>query len=150
MDKKIHSNLHSTNPLSGEVFKHYAEFSTAEVNQHLEATAASFNIWRNSSFSERASCLQACGKLLRQEADRLAMLMAREMGKTLVSGKAEIEKSAAACEYFAVHAEKMLATELIKTDASKSYVTYQPLGTILAVMPWNFPFWQVFRAAGTY
>jgi succinate-semialdehyde dehydrogenase/glutarate-semialdehyde dehydrogenase len=91
--------------------------------------------------------MRAAAKLLRQGCGDSAKLMAQEMGKPLSQGQSEVEKCAWACEYFAENATKFLAPEFVATDATKSFVTFEPLGVVLAVMPWNFPFWQVFRCA---
>src|SRR5439155_15808354 len=99
------------------------------------------------SFAARAALLRKAGQLLRAEANEFARLMAREMGKPVRDGVAETQKCALACDFFAEHAERLLARESIATDAHASFVTFSPLGVVLAVMPWNFPFWQVFRFA---
>jgi succinate-semialdehyde dehydrogenase/glutarate-semialdehyde dehydrogenase len=96
-------------------------------------------------FSLRSKLLLAVAKILRSRKEELSVLMALEMGKPLPGGRAEIEKCADVCEYYAKNAEQFLKDEPVDTDASKSYVSFQPLGIVLAIMPWNFPFWQVFR-----
>jgi succinate-semialdehyde dehydrogenase/glutarate-semialdehyde dehydrogenase len=103
--------------------------------------------WRRTSFDQRATLMRRAAEVLLERVESYAGLMAREMGKPVRDGRAEVEKCAWVCQYYAEHAEGFLADETIETDASKSFVTYQPLGVILAVMPWNFPFWQVFRFA---
>src|SRR6185436_4417643 len=103
--------------------------------------------WRKTSFAERGRLMKRAGEILRQRKEEFARLMAIEMGKPLKQGVAETEKCAWACDFYADHAEGQLAPDVIKTDASKSYVASDPLGVVLAVMPWNFPLWQVFRFA---
>lgn len=141
------SPLKSINPISGELIKSYEPMSAGEIQQTLQAAHTAFNNWRHCSFAERASLLKEVAKQLREQQESLALLAAKEMGKPLKAGRAEVEKCAWCCEFFADQAEKFLAPETVLTDASKSYVTFEPLGVVLAVMPWNFPFWQVFRFA---
>jgi succinate-semialdehyde dehydrogenase/glutarate-semialdehyde dehydrogenase len=117
----------------------------SEVARIIEQANTAFLDWRKKSFAERAKPMKAAGKLLRERAEELAHLMAGEMGKPISDGIAEAQKCATGCDYFAENAERFLAREEIKTDATKSFVTYQPLGVVLAIMPWNFPLWQVFR-----
>jgi succinate-semialdehyde dehydrogenase / glutarate-semialdehyde dehydrogenase len=139
--------LQSINPATGEVFATYAENSAAEVARVAEQAAAAQRKWRDLSFSERAKPLQQAAVILRHDKEQFALLAAREMGKPLEQGCAEIEKCASCCEYFAERAEGFLSPEEFYTEASRSYVLFQPLGVLLAIMPWNFPFWQVIRAA---
>jgi len=119
----------------------------AEVRDIIRAARKAFDAWRRTPFSERAAVLREAGRVLRADAPGLARLMAQEMGKPLAAGKSEIEKCAWACEYYAEHAERFLAPEQVETDATRSFVAFEPLGVVLAIMPWNFPFWQVFRFA---
>jgi succinate-semialdehyde dehydrogenase/glutarate-semialdehyde dehydrogenase len=140
-------NLQSINPATGEVLATYAEHSETEVARAIETAAAAQRTWRDAGFTERAVPLKAAAGLLRRDKEQHAVLMAREMGKPLEQGRAEIEKCAVCCEYFAEHADGFLRVENVRTEASRSYVMFQPLGVLLAIMPWNFPFWQVFRAA---
>jgi succinate-semialdehyde dehydrogenase/glutarate-semialdehyde dehydrogenase len=137
----------SLNPATGEVLATYAEHSVSEVARVPERAAAAQRNWRNLEFLERAAPLQRAAAILRRDKEQHAVLMAREMGKPLEQGRAEIEKCAVCCDYFAEHAERFLGPEEFRIEASRSYVLFQPLGTLLAIMPWNFPFWQVFRAA---
>ncbi len=137
--------IKSVNPLTGETLQVYEAYSGKGVDKIINSVDKTWNHWRNTSFMHRASRIQDLSSLLRSRAEELARLMALEMGKVLSEGVAEIEKCALACDYYAQNAENLLEKEIIKTEASKSYVSYQPLGTILGVMPWNFPFWQVFR-----
>jgi succinate-semialdehyde dehydrogenase/glutarate-semialdehyde dehydrogenase len=115
--------------------------------QRLEKAHQAFRAWRQTSFSERAELMRKVPRVLTENQSEYARTMALEMGKPIAAGRAEIEKCVLACEYYAEHAEKMLQPEIIKTDARKSFVTFNPLGVILAIMPWNYPFWQVFRHA---
>jgi len=137
----------SVNPTDGSLVREYAETPPGEVASALAAAARAFESWRRTTFAERASSLRRAGALLRERREELARLMALEMGKPVAQGRAEAEKCAWVCEHYAEHAESLLAPEEARTDASKSYVTFEPLGPVLAVMPWNFPFWQVFRFA---
>lgn len=137
----------SINPASGTPVSSYEEMQRAEVSKIIEKAHAAFLDWRRKSFSERAPLMKKAGAILRERAKDYGRLMAEEMGKPFKDGVAEIEKCAGCCDYFAEHAEKLLAPEIVPTDAKKSFVTFQPLGVVLAVMPWNFPFWQVIRFA---
>jgi len=137
--------INSINPLNGQVLKSYQAHTSQEVSTIIDQTQEAWKKWKESSYSIRRNHLLAAAEILRSRKEELAILMALEMGKPLKGGRAEIEKCADVCEYYAQYAESFLQDELIQTDASKSYVSFQPLGVILAVMPWNFPFWQVFR-----
>lgn len=139
--------IESVNPANGELIERYEEMGAAEVKQVIDAAHTQFLAWRETAFSQRAACLQKAAQILRDEQERFAQLMTAEMGKPLAQGRAEAQKCAWVCDYYADHAEIFLAPETVETDASKSFVSYQPLGVVLAVMPWNFPFWQVIRFA---
>lgn len=125
----------------------YPEHNAKEVEAIVQGVTASSHEWRRTPLPARARVLTNAAALLRTQATDYATLMAREMGKPLAQGRAEAEKCAWVCDYYAEHAERFLAPEPVATDASRSYVAFEPLGVVLAVMPWNFPFWQVFRAA---
>jgi len=140
--------IESINPFNGTLIKSYETHSAAEVDRKIRETHAAWNDWKKLSFAKRGEYLLNAARVLRGRRDELAKLMALEMGKNLKGGLAEIDKCADSCEYFARNAEAALTDEFIKTDASRSYVNFQPIGVILAVMPWNFPFWQVFRFLG--
>jgi succinate-semialdehyde dehydrogenase / glutarate-semialdehyde dehydrogenase len=140
-------SLRSVNPTDGSLVREYAEATPEEVTSALGAAARAFESWRRTPFAERASVLRRAGALLREGRDGLARLMALEMGKPVAQGRAEADKCAWVCEHYAEHAERFLAPETAPTDAAKSYVAFEPLGPVLAVMPWNFPLWQVFRFA---
>lgn len=137
--------INSTNPFDGAVIQSYETHSSNEVAGIINAAHKSWANWRTVPFSEKAQLLQNIAQILRDRKSELAMLMAVEMGKPLKGGIAEIEKSAECCEFYAKNAEGMLKHEPVSTDASKSYVTFEPIGVVLAIMPWNFPFWQVVR-----
>ena len=139
--------MKSIDPATGAVVQNYSEHTDAEVQNALERAVAAQRAWRELKFAERAGPLRRAAAILRRDKEQHVTLMAREMGKPIEQGRAEIEKCALACDYFAEHAEKFLVAEHIATDATRSYVLFQPLGVLLAIMPWNFPFWQVFRAA---
>jgi len=140
-------SFQSTNPSTGEIIASYPEHSNAEVQRALQAAINAQKDWRELTCAKRAEPLRRAAAILRRDKEQHAVLMAGEMGKPLEQARAEIEKCATCCDYYAAHAEKFLAAEHIQTEATRSYVLFQPLGVLLAVMPWNFPFWQVFRAA---
>ena len=139
--------LKSVNPFNQSIVEQYEEFSPSLVQDKLKSSSAAFKDWKKTSFAQRSELMLNASKLLKQNKERYARMITLEMGKVLSEAKAEIEKSAGACQYFAENAEKFLADEMIKTDSRKSLVSFHPTGTILAVMPWNFPFWQVIRFA---
>jgi succinate-semialdehyde dehydrogenase/glutarate-semialdehyde dehydrogenase len=139
--------IQAINPATGEVVARYEETPSAQLAGIVEQVHAAFTDWRTRSFAERARPMRKVADLLRSEARSIAHLMAVEMGKPLRDGIAEAQKCAVACEFYAEHAPALLAREEIATEARHSFVTFNPLGVILAVMPWNFPFWQVFRFA---
>jgi succinate-semialdehyde dehydrogenase / glutarate-semialdehyde dehydrogenase len=140
-------SLKSVDPATGATIREYEEASPATVVQILAAAESAFPAWRAVTFEDRARAVARAGVLLRDRADDLARLMAAEMGKPLPQGRAEVEKCATCCDHYAGHAAEYLAVEEVATEARHSYVRYEPLGPVLAVMPWNFPFWQVFRFA---
>lgn len=140
-------SLVSINPATGEQIDSYPEMTPAEVEQALSGAHATFLEWRLTSFDTRAALLKSLAAELRLRAPALARLMALEMGKPVAQGESEVQKCANACDYFAERGASLLAAEEIPTEAARSFVTFQPLGVILGVMPWNFPFWQVFRYA---
>ncbi|MEP0860755.1 MAG: NAD-dependent succinate-semialdehyde dehydrogenase [Ignavibacterium sp.] len=139
--------VQSINPSNNELIKSYQEISDAELQNILERMQTAFENWKQQSFSFRSSLMKNAAEILRKKREEYSKLMTLEMGKPISQSKAEIDKCAWVCDYYADNAEKFLTDEIIKTDSTKSFVTYQPLGVILAVMPWNFPFWQVFRFA---
>ena len=137
--------LKSINPTTGKINKTYESHSEKGVEKIINSVDKSWHHWRLTPFAQRAIYMQNLSSLLRSKKDELALLMALEMGKVIREGVSEIEKCAWVCEYYAQNAESFLENESVQTEASCSFISYQPLGTILAVMPWNFPFWQVFR-----
>jgi succinate-semialdehyde dehydrogenase/glutarate-semialdehyde dehydrogenase len=140
-------NMTSINPATLEVIGAYEELSPEAAARAVEESGAAFERWRETSFAERGALMTKAAAILRSRSEEFARLMALEMGKPVRQGRAEIEKCAWVCEYYAGNAASFLEPETIATEASKSFVTYRPLGVILAVMPWNFPFWQVLRFA---
>jgi len=139
--------IESINPATGAKLKTYEPMPEGTVIEAVRLAHEAFLQWRSTSFEERAKLLHAVATTLRSKAEEWARLMAEEMGKPLRDGIAEAQKCAVCCEYFADNAAQLLAREPVKTEARSSFVTFQPLGVVLAVMPWNFPFWQVFRFA---
>ena len=139
--------IESINPATRETLETYDEMVPADVDAAIEKAHQAFLDWRRVPFAERAELMHGAARILRQSSGDHARLMAREMGKPVAEGRAEVDKCALTCDYYADHAERFLAPETIATDAAKSYVAHEPLGVVLAVMPWNFPFWQVFRFA---
>ncbi len=140
-------SLDAVNPATGELLKTYDEMTPGETAAAVEEAHAAWKSWRKVPFAERARPMKKAAAVLRERKEEFARLMALEMGKPLKQGISEAEKCALGCDYYAEHAEAHLAPETVKTEASKSYVAFEPLGVVLAVMPWNFPFWQVFRFA---
>ncbi len=140
--------LDSINPTTEELIASYQEHALSEIESALKQSHKVFDHWRGLSFQARGACFKKLAEKLREGKARLAELMALEMGKPITQGIAEIEKCAGTCEYFAENAEAFLADEVVPTEAIKSKVIFRPLGVILAIMPWNFPFWQVIRFAG--
>jgi len=135
----------SINPSNGEVLKRFEALPDSAIEQKVRLAAETFPKFRKLSFGERAVMMRKAADILESDKAEFAKLMTLEMGKTYRSAMDEAVKSAWGCRYYADHAEKFLADETIETSASRSYVKYQPMGVILVVMPWNFPFWQVFR-----
>ncbi|MEX0722581.1 MAG: NAD-dependent succinate-semialdehyde dehydrogenase [Gracilimonas sp.] len=139
--------MKTINPATGETLKDYQEMEFGEIDSIIQEANSAQKKWKAKSFDERAEHLRKMAEILKDRKHQLAELMAKEMGKPLVQGVGEAEKCAWVCEYYADNAEAFLGNDVIETDASKSYVTFNPLGVVLAIMPWNFPFWQLFRFA---
>ena len=137
----------SISPLTCEVLREFEQHSDDAIEQKLTLAAATFRNYRKTSFAQRAAMMLRAAEILEKEKDSFGRMMTQEMGKTLKSAVQEAEKSALGCRYYAENAERFLADEEAKTNSTRSLVRYQPLGPVLAVMPWNFPFWQVFRFA---
>lgn len=139
--------IESVNPATSQTIKVYDEMTAAAVAAAVEQSHQTWLAWRTVPFENRSALLKHAGEILRERKDELARLMATEMGKPLKQGVAEAEKCAWVCDYYADNAEAQLADQVIETDANRSYVAFQPIGVVLAVMPWNFPLWQVYRFA---
>ncbi|MBI5890375.1 MAG: NAD-dependent succinate-semialdehyde dehydrogenase [Nitrosomonadales bacterium] len=137
----------SLNPATNQLIHTHASWDSGHLDSVLEKSGRAQQLWAQTSFASRAGMLRKAASQLLAQRDRFATLITQEMGKPMREARAEVEKCAAACEYYALNGEEFLRTETIESDAAKSYVAYYPLGVVLAVMPWNFPFWQVFRAA---
>jgi succinate-semialdehyde dehydrogenase / glutarate-semialdehyde dehydrogenase len=137
----------SINPATGEKLKEFSPFDDAEIEKRLSRAENAFRKYRRTTFTERSRLLCAVAELLFQEKKNLAEIITLEMGKLFRDSVAEIEKCARGCRFYAENGERFLEDEVAQTDAAESYVEYQPLGPVLAIMPWNFPFWQVFRFA---
>src|SRR3981081_291311 len=135
----------SINPATGQALKTFEPLTAAQIEAKLSLAAKTFETFRKTSFAERARMMNKAADILESEKESLGKLMTLEMGKTYRSAVDEAVKSAWGCRYYAENAERFMADEVIETTASRSYVHYQPLGPILVVMPWNYPFWQVFR-----
>ena len=147
VSEKRSSRIATVNPATGEVLRTYEELTEAEVERKIGRAAATFATYRNMPFAQRAVMMNRAAEILEKEKEDFARLMTLEMGKTYKSAVAEAAKCATACRYYAENTERLLADEVIQTGARRSFVRYLPIGTILAVMPWNFPFWQVMRFA---
>ncbi|MDX6531920.1 MAG: succinate-semialdehyde dehydrogenase / glutarate-semialdehyde dehydrogenase [Blastocatellia bacterium] len=137
----------STNPATGETLKTFEPLNQTQLDEKLQLAHTTFQRYRRTSFAERARTMLRAAEILEAEKKDFARMMTLEMGKPIVGAVQETEKCAWVCRYYAENAERYLADELVETTATKSFVHFQPLGVVLAVMPWNFPFWQVFRFA---
>src|SRR3981189_314845 len=135
----------TTNPTTGEVVKSFEPLTSAQIEQKVHLGASPFRSHRRPSFADRATKMMRAAEILEKEKDECAHLMTLEMGKPLKAAVAEALKCATGCRYYAENAEKFLADEIVETGAKRSFIRYLPIGPILAIMPWNFPFWQVFR-----
>jgi succinate-semialdehyde dehydrogenase/glutarate-semialdehyde dehydrogenase len=139
--------IRTINPATGETIHEFEPHSHERIERILNGAKDAFAGWRALGFERRAEIIRRVAAHLRKHKSSFAEIATREMGKPIVEAEAEIEKCAWACEYFAEHALRFLADEIVETSASKSYVAFRPIGTVLAIMPWNFPYWQVFRFA---
>jgi succinate-semialdehyde dehydrogenase/glutarate-semialdehyde dehydrogenase len=137
----------SINPATGEELKEFASFDDSEIEKRLQRAERAFATCRHVAFAKRAQLMMAAASLLHREKEEFARIITLEMGKLFRAAMEEVEKCARGCRFFAENAERFLEDEPAQTDAARSYVRYQPLGAVLAIMPWNFPFWQVFRFA---
>jgi len=140
-------SIESINPATDEVLETFEPFTEREVDEALQRARACFLNWRATSFAERGALMRRVSAYLRSHAGELGRMITQEMGKPIAEAEAEIEKCAWACDFYAENAEKFLGDENTPSSATQSYVAYRPLGVVLAVMPWNYPFWQVFRFA---
>ena len=139
--------LEVINPATGEIVDTYAEFSRKDIRERIAAAHMVQAAWRSTELSERSKCLREAADILESEENSLAALMAMEMGKPVGDGRTEIRKCAWVCRHYAEHAAEYLKPDPAESDASTSYVAFEPLGVVLSVMPWNYPFWQVLRFA---
>lgn len=138
-------SIQTINATTGEVIKTYEEMSIDEVSKLIDGTHQAFLEWKNTSFAERAEKMLKIAELLKANKEKLAKIMSEEMGKPIAAGIGEIVKCSWVCEYYAENAEMLLQDRIIKTEKLKTKVCYRPRGIVFAIMPWNFPFWQVFR-----
>ncbi len=139
--------IKSVNPFNNKIIKTYNEMSNEKVDSIILSSQKAFDSWKRIPIKERSLLIKNAGAVLRENIKDYSEIMTLEMGKPISQSKAEVEKCAWVCDYYYENAERFLQDELVQTDASKSFVSYQPLGVILAIMPWNFPFWQVIRFA---
>jgi len=139
--------IQTVNPATGRIEKTFDEISHDDILKHIGNAHQAFGKWKDVSFAERSRLLKNAARILRDKKYDYGRILTLEMGKPLVQAIAEVEKCALVCDYYADNAETILQKEIVKTDASNSYIRFDPIGVVLAVMPWNFPFWQVFRFA---
>jgi succinate-semialdehyde dehydrogenase/glutarate-semialdehyde dehydrogenase len=141
------NTIETINPATGKVIGSYNSMSTEEVNQKTKNARISFEEWKNLDISERCTYMRRLGRVMKKNKEDYAKLITEEMGKPIRQSLAEIDKCAWVCDYYSEHAESFLRDELIPTEFRKSFVSFEPLGVIACIMPWNFPFWQVMRFA---
>jgi len=144
MENKVFKSIY---PYTQELLSEYPLMNGDRINRVLEDAYKAYGSWKKFNFSERGAMLKNVAKILRRDQEKLATLITHEMGKVIAEARGEVEKCAVTAEYYADHAEKFLKDESVEAGYSKSFVTYQPMGVVLGIMPWNFPFWQVFRYA---
>src|SRR2546423_4407868 len=137
----------TVNPATGQILKSFEALTDAQIEAKLQRATDTFVSYRKMPFAERARRMLKAAEILEKEKEAFARIMTTEMGKTLRSAVDEAVKCASACRYYAENAERFLADEIVETGAKRSFIRYQPMGPVLAVMPWNFPFWQVVRFA---
>src|SRR6188472_3258740 len=137
----------TVNPATGQTIRTFAPLSEPELDARLQCAADAFLRYRRTPIAERTRLLQRAAEILDSDKEKFGRIMVTEMGKTLKAAIEEAEKCAWGCRYYAEQAERFLSDEVVQTSASRSFVTFQPIGPVLAIMPWNFPFWQVFRFA---
>jgi succinate-semialdehyde dehydrogenase/glutarate-semialdehyde dehydrogenase len=139
--------LKSINPANGEIIREYEEYQSDEIDNAIEANYQAYKKWRKEPVKQRVGLLLEAARILREKKEGLAFNITVEMGKNIAEARAEVEKCAKVCEYYAQNGEAFLKNEVIVTEAQLSYTAMQPIGPVLAIMPWNFPLWQVFRFA---
>ena len=139
--------MKAINPANNELIKDYPEHTDEQVIEIVQVVDDEFHSWRETGFDERSKLMRAAAKVQRVNKRKYAEIITHEMGKVIAEAEAEVEKCAWVCDYYAENAERFLADEVIESDAGRSFVAFEPIGTVLAVMPWNFPFWQVMRFA---
>ncbi len=137
--------IQSINPVNNQIIKEYEEMNSSTIDKILDKTVENFGLWRKSSIKSRCEKMIKLAELLLLKREELGKIITLEMGKPITQSIAEVEKCAFLCKYYAENADEYLKTEYVTTDFSKSFISYQPLGAVLAIMPWNFPFWQVLR-----
>jgi succinate-semialdehyde dehydrogenase / glutarate-semialdehyde dehydrogenase len=135
----------TVNPATGDCLATFDALTETQLDEKLERAAEAFRTYRHTTFAERAAWMHRVAEILEAEKDAFARIMTLEMGKPLAAARQEAAKCATACRYYIQHAERLLADEPVDTGGPRSFIRYQPIGAVLAVMPWNFPFWQVFR-----
>lgn len=140
-------SLHTVNPATGETLETYPLHTPAQIDEIFRDSAFAFSEWRHVPIADRVQALKDLARILERDREALAGLMNREMGKKREEAAGEIDKCAACCRYYAESGPEFVEPREIKTEAARSYVAFEPIGTVLAIMPWNFPFWQVFRCA---
>src|SRR5919109_729484 len=141
------NKIETINPSNGKIIASYDNMSSEEISQKVKKARTAFEKWRKLDISERTAFMRSLGRVMRKNKDEYAILTTEEMGKPIRQSIAEIEKCAWVCDYYADHAESFLRDELIPTEFRKSFVSFEPLGVIAGIMPWNFPFWQAMRFA---
>jgi hypothetical protein len=141
------AQVHSVNPATGETLAKFPTLTAAEIDSRLQRAAEAFGDYRHMPFAERAALMRRAADILGEREEAYARLMTQEMGKLIGAAREELRKCAWACRHYAEHAEALLAIEVVETGPQWTFVRFQPLGPVLAVMPWNFPFWRVFRFA---
>jgi len=139
--------MKSINPFTGKTIKEYKELSNSEISEVIESVDVAFLAWRKTDFATRSELMKNTANILRNNAEKYGKIITEEMGKIFNESVAEVKKCAWVCDYYAENTEQFLSDEIVETDAAKSFISFQPLGIVLAIMPWNFPFWQVFRFA---
>jgi succinate-semialdehyde dehydrogenase/glutarate-semialdehyde dehydrogenase len=144
-DYILPAKIQSINPYTEEVMKEFDLMTEGEINEQISRSRQAYHAWKDVPIQERTAAVKRLGDHLRAEKRKYAEIMTREMGKPIKESLAEVEKCAWLCDYYAENGERFLKPEDIKTEAKKSYIAFQPLGLVLAIMPWNFPFWQAFR-----